>query len=179
MEQCCVANAATFCFARPVYADGTSPAAWLELGVIRCECSRRALARFLKRRVTLLEEFPPGLQRICTRDYQWFAVMLRGASRRIDGLKIPCGPKRGTRVPSKLNPRASTSRGMTSPWSRRCSPRYANAAARTRASIPSSKGGNGGDSRLERETTRLYVWRTGRWFTVYRGLPDGLPSRDL
>ena len=35
MERFCRINAGTFCFARPIYADGTSRAAWLEYGLIR------------------------------------------------------------------------------------------------------------------------------------------------
>jgi hypothetical protein len=37
MEKYCFANAGTLCFARPIYADGTSRAAWLEFGVMRCD----------------------------------------------------------------------------------------------------------------------------------------------
>src|SRR5665213_3926640 len=35
MEKYCVENPGTLCFARPIYADGTSRAAWLEFGLIR------------------------------------------------------------------------------------------------------------------------------------------------
>ena len=35
METYCFKNAGTLCFARPIYADGTSRAAWLEFGLIR------------------------------------------------------------------------------------------------------------------------------------------------
>ena len=35
MEKYCLENAGTLCFARPIYVDGTSRAAWLEFGLIR------------------------------------------------------------------------------------------------------------------------------------------------
>lgn len=37
MEKYCFENAGTLCFARPIYADGTSRAFWLEFGLIRRE----------------------------------------------------------------------------------------------------------------------------------------------
>ena len=37
METYCVENPGTLCFARPIYVDGTSRAAWLEFGLIKCE----------------------------------------------------------------------------------------------------------------------------------------------
>src|SRR5262245_15642878 len=60
--------------------------------------------------------------------------MLRGTSGRIAGLKIPCGPRIGTRWPSNSRPAARIARGKTSPWSSNCFSRNSKAAARPRAS---------------------------------------------
>jgi hypothetical protein len=37
MEQYCVEHPGTLCFARPIYADGTSRPAWLDFGLIQQE----------------------------------------------------------------------------------------------------------------------------------------------
>lgn len=37
MEKYCVDNPGTLCFARPIYADGSSRAAWLEFGVVKSD----------------------------------------------------------------------------------------------------------------------------------------------
>lgn len=64
-------------------------------------------------------------------------VMLSGISPRRRGLKIPCGPIRGTRWPSYTNPCSSTLRGRapSSDASLLCSSRNRKAASRTSASM--------------------------------------------
>src|SRR5262245_56483307 len=65
--------------------------------------------------------------------------MLSGTSGSIAGLKIPCGPRKGTRTPSNSNPFSSAPRGIgESPWICFRSASIANAQSRTAASTDST-----------------------------------------
>src|SRR5581483_6786466 len=66
-------------------------------------------------------------------------VMLSGTSGSIAGLKIPCGPRKGTRTPSNSNPFSRTARGSgESPWICLRSASTAKARSRTAASTAST-----------------------------------------
>ena len=62
------------------------------------------------------------------------AVVIESGTSMTLGLKIPCGPRRGTRCPANWNRWARTVRGMTSPFIETCIPSQSNAEALTRAS---------------------------------------------
>ncbi len=62
-------------------------------------------------------------------------VIQSGNSGMSAGLKIPWGPSKGTRLPSKGNPRLSTAYGKTSPWRSCCACSHRKASRRTAVSL--------------------------------------------